>query len=319
MWGIRKDGSTEVQSLRAKPDRWTRASFARWLRDHGFRTRIEALSRKANNPLWTDGALELVRYVAIQGGAPAASARAFVQATGATALDLDDAIEEAAGRGLIRETDSRLESTARGEAFVLALHDKDHARATRLWLGNLRPNPSRAERAEMRDRLAQLRSDIAAKRREIKTTRTGRKAELARTTEQAKRLRKRVTAAAQARRARIREQALARIDRARAKIAELRSLREQYTPKRRIVKRTIAEQVEEAESEIAHVDPGLVPLWRRTRSQWKGTPHERAERFLEYAATAEAQPLIWESIEATLPTDLEYARQYEAWAAEQAA
>jgi hypothetical protein len=46
---------------------------------------------------------------------------------------------------------------------------------------------------------------------------------------------------------------------------------------------TRAEREGRATSDIEAMDPALLPLWNRTKRNFKGTPHERYERFLEYA------------------------------------
>jgi len=86
-----------------------------------------------------------VRYVTVKGGSSAAHARAFVAASGATPLELDDAIEETSGRGLVREHGQKLDPTPRGQAWLLAIRDQAHERATRLWLGEARANPGRKQ------------------------------------------------------------------------------------------------------------------------------------------------------------------------------
>jgi hypothetical protein len=78
------------------------------------------------------------------------------------------------------------------------------------------------------------------------------------------------------------------------------------------------EQNEAVESEIRHIDPLLVPLWRKHAKDFRGTPHERTEAFLEWAE-AQSEGDIWDAVEATLPTDSQLARNYEAWAREQGA
>lgn len=550
VWGVRRDGTTEVQSLRAKADRWTREDFARWLREQGFKSRIEALGRRTRrNPLWSDDAIDLVRYVTVKGGATAGHALAFVAGSGATPLELDDALEETSGRGLLAEHGQKLAPTPRGEAWLVAIRDGAHERATRLWLGEARANPgpkqgsfgwaddpkqlglfdrprvtepeptppepapeppapkprkerkkrpatirkehepregrqihlapsgkidkpnlqkwiarwdehkgpeppsfghladdcwrrylrarsegsagesasdlkfylgwamkaqrleSFAKRLERRSgeaadywnkshdfddwsadlttdqrdaltelarvqryidrtpyvsekdsearlealdrawhamliallggnkrnpttggvsvasvrkkqeragRLAGYRADIRHERAEQKRARIDRKAELDQARGQTERIRGKITRAAKGRRERVRARAWDRIERCNKRIAELRSHAEWERGAVRKVRRgRLAEQNYEVEEEIKAIDPMLVPLWRRSAKLFKGSPHERAESFLEYAEE-QGEGDIWDAIEKTLPTDAQLARDYEAWAREQA-
>jgi hypothetical protein len=46
---------------------------------------------------------------------------------------------------------------------------------------------------------------------------------------------------------------------------------------------TRAEREGRATSDIEAMDPALLPLWNRVKGRFKGSPHERYQRFLEYA------------------------------------
>lgn len=47
LWGVRHDGTTVIQSIRAKTDRWTVERFRDWLKAHGFKAEIEEAVKKA--------------------------------------------------------------------------------------------------------------------------------------------------------------------------------------------------------------------------------------------------------------------------------
>ena len=49
----------------------------------------------------------------------------------------------------------------------------------------------------------------------------------------------------------------------------------------------------------------LVPLWRRERSRFRGTPHERSEAFLEWAETDEGQGAVFELLQERSDTFVE--------------
>jgi hypothetical protein len=169
---------------------------------------------------------------------------------------------------------------------------------------------SSGERFQRKARVGQLRSDIVEQRRQIKRARVERKEALHRTTAQAKTTRRRVTEAADKRRARIREETHRKIDRARSKIEELRAMQESYGRKPKgTVRRTASEQREDIERHIEADDPRLVELWRAYRGQFRGTPHEQAEKFLAWAETSEGQQAYWEIVEASEPTSAQYAAE----------
>lgn len=45
-----------------------------------------------------------------------------------------------------------------------------------------------------------------------------------------------------------------------------------------------AEHAREREEQAeVNIPPDLLPLWRRTRRQFRGTPHQRYEQFMQYA------------------------------------
>lgn len=46
IWGIRADGGTEIQSIRAKASEWTVAEFREWLEEHDFKATIEQATEK---------------------------------------------------------------------------------------------------------------------------------------------------------------------------------------------------------------------------------------------------------------------------------
>lgn len=54
---------------------------------------------------------------------------------------------------------------------------------------------------------------------------------------------------------------------------------------------------EREERTTQNIDPELLPLWRAIGGQFRGTPHERFERFSEYAETDEGQRASLEAIE----------------------
>jgi len=171
------------------------------------------------------------------------------------------------------------------------------------------------ERGAAKQRIAGYRAEIRAQRAEQKRARADRRSELERARGQTKRIRSKVTEASAARRARIRQRAWDRIDRARARIEEMRRYWAEERgkgPPPGARRRSLGEQNEEAEREIRAIDPMLVPLWRANRSLFKGTPHERFERFLEWA-DEQGEADVWAAIEKTLPTDAQLARDYEAW------
>lgn len=180
---------------------------------------------------------------------------------------------------------------------------------------NQRQRAATADRA----RLTAIRSEIRLLRADQRRARSERKGELDRAREQTQRIRGKVTAASAGRRERIRQRAHERIDRANARIAELRATKawaKGKAPARGSVRRTLGEQNEAVESDIRAIDPMLVPLWRANRRLFKGTPHERYERFLEWA-DEQGESAVWEAVEKTLPTDRQLAADYEAWAREQ--
>ena len=161
-------------------------------------------------------------------------------------------------------------------------------------------------------------AEIRRQRAEQKRARADRKAEMDQARGQTKRIREKVTAASRGRRERIRARAWERIDRANARIAEMRAQKAWASGKApKAGHGRVWEQNEEVEREIKHLDPMLVPLWRANRGQFKGTAHERFERFLEWA-DEKGEGDVWAAIEKTLPTDRQLASDYEAWAAEQA-
>lgn len=178
---------------------------------------------------------------------------------------------------------------------------------------------STREKGERTRRRQAAQSEIRMARAEQKRARAERRIELDRAREQTKRIRGKVTEASAGRRTRIRQRAHERIDRANARIAELRATKAWLAgkdPKRGHGR--VWEQNEEVEAEVRHLDPMLVPLWRANRGLFKGTPHERFERFLEWA-DEQGEAEVWTAIEKTLPTDRQLARDYEAWAEEQSA
>ena len=44
--GIRHDGTSVIQSIRAKTDRWTAERFRDWLKTHGFKSKVEEAVKK---------------------------------------------------------------------------------------------------------------------------------------------------------------------------------------------------------------------------------------------------------------------------------
>jgi hypothetical protein len=281
-------------------------------------------ARRAN-PAWDDDVTDLVRYVVVKGGAQTIHARQWLRDSGVSELHTDDAIEEAAIRGLLAEGSDRLAPTLRGEQWLLALRAGDHSRASALYLDhatrveNPRHQGCRLAAGEKRAAREAAQAEIRRQRQEQRRAREDRAKELGQTRDQTKRVRGKVTAAAQGRRERIRARAWDRIARADARIAELRdqkAWRAGKAPKRGHGR--VWEQNEAVEAEIRHIDPLLVPLWRKHARDFRGTPHERTEAFLEWAE-AQSEGDIWDAVEATLPTDAQLARTYEAWAREQGA
>jgi hypothetical protein len=214
---------------------------------------------------------------------------------------------------------------ARADAAYLAL---DHAWLDLLnrWLDvpwappKRNPEPrSRIAAGEKRAAREAAQAEIRRQRQEQRRAREDRAKELGQTRDQTKRVRGKVTAAAQGRRERIRARAWDRIARADARIAELREQKAWRAGK--ALKRghgRVWEQNEAVEAELRHIDPLLVPLWRKHAGDFRGTPHERTEAFLEWAE-AQSEGDIWDAVEATLPTDSQLTRNYEAWAREQGA
>ena len=57
IFGVRADGTTAIQSIRAEARRWTEARFREWLKGHGFKTTIETATEKAAPPADWSGLL----------------------------------------------------------------------------------------------------------------------------------------------------------------------------------------------------------------------------------------------------------------------